>query len=134
MKHSIPFRVYYEDTDAGGVVYHARYLAFAERARTEAIRGLGRSAFSLLEEYGLAFVIHRAAIDYRRPLRLDDVVTVTTRLIELGSASCRLEQDFLLGDTNCAHLDVRLACVRAADGRAARFPPLWHDLLTGLLG
>ncbi|GAA4501954.1 tol-pal system-associated acyl-CoA thioesterase [Gluconacetobacter aggeris] len=133
MKHSIPFRVYYEDTDAGGVVYHARYLAFAERARTEAIRGLGRSAFSLLEEYGLAFVIHRAAIDYKRPLRLDDIVTVTTRLIEQGPASCRLEQEFLLGEICCARLDVRLACVRAADGRAARFPPLWRDLLTGLL-
>ncbi|MBB2163256.1 YbgC/FadM family acyl-CoA thioesterase [Gluconacetobacter sp. 1b LMG 1731] len=133
MKHSIPFRVYYEDTDAGGVVYHARYFAFAERARTEAIRGLGRSAFSLLEEYGLAFVIHRATIDYKRPLRLDDVVTVTTRLVEQGSASCRLEQEFLLDGKCCAHLDVRLACVRAADGRAARFPPLWRDLLIGLL-
>ncbi|ACI50998.1 tol-pal system-associated acyl-CoA thioesterase [Gluconacetobacter diazotrophicus PA1 5] len=133
MRHNIPFRIYYEDTDAGGVVYHARYLGLAERARTEAIRGLGQPVSALLDDFGLAFVVRNASIDYRSPLRLDDVVTVTTRLTELGSASCRLEQTFLLGQTLCAALDVRLACVRAADGRAARFPPLWRDLLTGLV-
>jgi acyl-CoA thioester hydrolase len=133
VRHNISFRVYYEDTDAGGVVYHARYLGLAERARTEAIRGLGQPVSALLDDFGLAFVVRQATIDYRRPLRLDDVVTVTTRLTELGSASCRLEQTFLLGEVGCAALDVRLACVRAADGRAARFPPLWRDLLTGLV-
>ncbi|GBQ81135.1 4-hydroxybenzoyl-CoA thioesterase [Gluconacetobacter johannae DSM 13595] len=133
MRHGIDFRVYYEDTDTGGVVYHARYLAFAERARTEAIRGLGKPVSALLEDYGLAFVVRQASIGYRQPLRLDDLVRVTTRLIELGSASCRLEQLFLLGGTLCAELEVRLACVRVSDGRPARFPPLWRDLLSGLV-
>ncbi|ATU71694.1 4-hydroxybenzoyl-CoA thioesterase [Komagataeibacter rhaeticus] len=137
VEHKIDFRIYYEDTDAGGVVYHARYLGLAERARTEAIRAQGRSASDLLGEYGLAFVVRHAAIDYRAPLRLDDVVRITTRLTELGAASCRLWQDFHRvgneGGPGCGTLDVRLACVRAADGRAARFPPPWRDLLRALV-
>ena len=137
VQHNIDFRIYYEDTDAGGVVYHARYLGLAERARTEAIRAQGRSASDLLAEYGLAFVVRQAVIDYRAPLRLDDIVRVTTRLTELGAASCRLWQEFhKVGDaagTGCGTLDVRLACVRAADGRAARFPPPWRDLLRALV-
>ncbi|GBQ07248.1 MULTISPECIES: YbgC/FadM family acyl-CoA thioesterase [Acetobacter] len=130
--HAIDFRIYYEDTDAGGIVYHARYLAFAERARTEAIRSLGMPAASLLSDYGLVFVVHDATINYRVPLKLDDVATITTRLLEEGAASCRLEQVFTRDGVFCARVDVRLACVRAEDGRPARFPPLWRDLLRGL--
>ncbi|OUJ16160.1 YbgC/FadM family acyl-CoA thioesterase [Acetobacter sp. DsW_063] len=130
--HSIDFRIYYEDTDAGGVVYHARYLAFAERARTEAIRAQGMAAIDLLRDYGLAFVIRSASLDYLMPLRLDDVATVRTRLLEQGAASCRLEQIFFRGADVCAQLDVRLACIRVADARAARFPPSWRALLLGL--
>ncbi|GCE83670.1 YbgC/FadM family acyl-CoA thioesterase [Komagataeibacter diospyri] len=137
VEHNIDFRIYYEDTDAGGVVYHARYLALAERARTEAIRAQGQAASDLLADYGLAFVVRHAAIDYRAPLRLDDIVRITTRLTELGAASCRLMQDFHrvdgAGDLGCGSLDVRLACVRAQDGRAARFPPRWRDLLRELV-
>ncbi|MBV1832130.1 YbgC/FadM family acyl-CoA thioesterase [Komagataeibacter sp. AV436] len=137
VQHNIDFRIYYEDTDAGGVVYHARYLAFGERARTEAIRAQGHSAADLLGDFGLAFVVRHAAMDYRAPLRLDDIVRVTTRLTELGAASCRLLQTFERAGAaeklDCGTLDVRLACVRAADGRAARFPPLWRDLLRGLV-
>lgn len=137
VQHNIDFRIYYEDTDAGGVVYHARYLGLAERARTEAIRAQGRSASDLLADYGLAFVVRQATIDYRAPLRLDDIVRVTTRLTELGAASCRLWQEFHRVEdgagTGCGTLDVRLACVRAADGRAARFPPPWRDLLRALV-
>ncbi|MFT8542185.1 tol-pal system-associated acyl-CoA thioesterase [Acetobacter sp.] len=130
--HSIDFRVYYEDTDAGGIVYHARYLAFAERARTEAIRSCGMPASGLLHDYGLVFVVRDARLTYRMPLRLDDVLTVTTRLTSLRAASCRLEQIVTRGAEVAAEVDVGLACVRAADGRPARFPPLWHDLLTRL--
>lgn len=130
--HSIDFRIYYEDTDAGGIVYHARYLAFAERARTEAIRSLGMSAASLHDEYGLVFVVRDATINYRGPLKLDDVFTVTTRLVEQGAASCRLLQKFTRNGDFCANVDVVLACVRAVDGRPARFPPLWRDLLRKL--
>lgn len=140
-QHQIDFRVYYEDTDAGGVVYHARYLAFAERARTEAIRAQGSAVSELLEEYSLVFVVRTAALDYQRPFRLDDIARITTRLTELGPASCRLLQTFTRVDAAGvesadgvhASLDVRLACIRVQDGRPARFPPRWHDLLTTLL-
>ncbi|POF61750.1 4-hydroxybenzoyl-CoA thioesterase [Novacetimonas maltaceti] len=141
-RHDIDFRIYYEDTDAGGVVYHARYLAFAERARTEAIRAQGSAVSGLLSDYGLVFVVRTAALDYRRPFRLDDIMRITTRLTELGPASCRLIQSFALvdeatgnvvADDAYATLDVRLACIRVSDGRPARFPPRWRDLLTTLL-
>lgn len=130
--HSIDFRIYYEDTDAGGIVYHARYLAFAERARTEAIRSLGMPASSMHDEYGLVFVVRDATLNYRVPLKLDEVFTVTTRLLEQGAASCKLSQTFTREGVLCAHVEVVLACVRAQDGRPARFPPLWRDLLRKL--
>ncbi|MDG6094555.1 tol-pal system-associated acyl-CoA thioesterase [Acetobacter sp. AN02] len=130
--HSIDFRIYYEDTDAGGVVYHARYLAFAERARTEAIRSLGMPASQLQSEYGLAFVVRSAHLDYLTPLRLDDIVTVTTRLTEQKPASCRLLQVFDHEGRRCVDVDVRLACVRVSDMKAARFPPSWRALLARL--
>ncbi|AQS84880.1 MAG: tol-pal system-associated acyl-CoA thioesterase [Acetobacter aceti] len=130
--HNIDFRIYYEDTDAGGVVYHARYLAFAERARTEAIRSEGMSAMDLLNDYGLLFVVRNATLDYRRPLRLDDVFTVQTRLKAQAAATCRLEQNFIKDDEIHVHTDVRLACIRAEDGRPARFPPSWRALLARL--
>ncbi|GCD73289.1 tol-pal system-associated acyl-CoA thioesterase [Acetobacter pasteurianus] len=130
--HSIDFRIYYEDTDAGGIVYHARYLAFAERARTEAIRSLGMPASSLQEEYGLVFVVRDARLAYKMPLKLDDIVTVTTRLIDLRAASCRLDQLCTRGDDICAQVEVGLTCVKVSDGRPARFPPLWRDLLQKL--
>lgn len=81
-----PIRVYYENTDAGGVVYHAQYLHFFERARTEALRQLGFSQQQLLQQ-NLAFVVKKIDIDYRLPARLDDLLTVETQVIELKKAS-----------------------------------------------
>lgn len=130
--HRIDFRVYYEDTDAGGVVYHARYLAFAERARTEAIRSFGMAASDLLRDYGLAFVVRQATLDYLMPARLDDVLSIETRLVDLKAASCTLEQGIYRDEDLLVPLSVRLACIRVEDGRPARFPPSWRDLLTRL--
>jgi acyl-CoA thioester hydrolase len=130
--HTIDFRVYYEDTDAGGVVYHARYLAFAERARTEAIREEGMPAIDLLNDHGLLFVVRNASLDYRIPLRLDDMFTVRTRLKAQGAATCELVQDFFRDGALCVSTDIRLACIRAEDGRPARFPPSWRALLDRL--
>ncbi|QEO17131.1 tol-pal system-associated acyl-CoA thioesterase [Acetobacter vaccinii] len=130
--HSIDFRVYYEDTDAGGIVYHARYLAFAERARTEAIRSLGHPVSELERDHGLVFVVRDVHLSYKAPLRLDDVLSIHTRLTELGAASCRLEQIVTKGDQHCALVDVKLACIRTDNGRPARFPPSWHALLRQL--
>jgi acyl-CoA thioester hydrolase len=131
-EHTIEFRVYYEDTDAGGIVYHARYLAFAERARTEAIRAMGMPVSELLRDYDLVFVVREARLTYRTPLRLDDILCVTTRLLRLGAASCVLGQTVTREGVVSAEIEVGLACVRASDGYPARFPPNWRDLLQKL--
>ena len=88
-----PVRVYYEDTDAGGVVYHANYLQFAERARTEMLRTLGMQQSQLAAETGILFVIRRCVADFLAPARLDDRLEVASRLIDLRGASIDLHQD-----------------------------------------
>ena len=115
-------RVYYEDTDAGGIVYHARYLAFAERARTEALRQAGVPHQELVNDYGLIFVVHRVEMDYLRPARLDDELTVVTGPWALGAATVEVRQAFTAADERVGSLLVKLACVRRADGRPARIP------------
>src|ERR1700743_2725756 len=91
--HRYPVRVYYEDTDAGGVVYHATYLRYAERARTEALRDLGIPHAELVERYTLMFMVRRIEVDYLRPARLDDSLTVVTEPLAVGGASMTLRQD-----------------------------------------
>lgn len=119
-------RVYYEDTDAGGIVYHARYLAFAERARTEAMRAGGATHDELATQYGLIFVVRRAEMDYLRPARLDDVLTVTTETVAVGGASLALRQGFSVEAREIGVLRVKLACIRREDGRPARLPGKWR--------
>ncbi len=124
--HRVDFRIYYEDTDAAGMVYHARYLAFAERARAEQLRALGVPHDELVRDEGLIFVVRRVKIDYLRPARLDEVLTVATELLELGAAMAVLRQGFAVGDRAVASMDVQLACVRGADGRPRRIPSRWR--------
>ena len=128
LAHEAHFRVYYEDTDAGGVMYHAQYLAFAERARSEALRDAGATAASLAERHGIVFVVRRLSIEYLRPLRLDDLVTVTTTLVSRGGASLRLAQTLAADGLPRATLDVTLATIRASDGRPVRLPEPWAGL------
>ncbi len=130
--HRIAFRVYYEDTDAGGVMYHAQYLAFAERGRSEALRDAGVPASALLERHGIAFVVRRAVVEYRRPLRLDDLATVETVLLERRGASLRLAQALSAGDVLAATLEVTVATVRLLDLRPVRLPEPWATVLDGL--
>src|SRR5437868_11428314 len=85
--HRLPVRVYYEDTDAGGIVYHANYLRFAERARTDMLRLAGVDQIRLREDHGLVFVLYRGEIDYRRPARFDDRLLVASDIAELGHAT-----------------------------------------------
>ena len=127
--YTLTLRVYYEDTDAGGIVYHARYLAFAERARTEALRTAGVPHDELVEGYGLLFVVRRAEMDYLRPARLDDEVVVTTGPWVLGAATVEVRQGFAVAGEAIGSLLVKLACVRRADGRPARIPDRWRDAL-----
>ncbi len=132
--HRIAFRVYYEDTDAGGVMYHAQYLAFAERGRSEALREAGVPATALLERHGIAFVVRRLEADYLRPLRLDALVTVDTVLRERRAASLRLRQTLSDGEAVAAILEVTVAAVRLADLRPVRLPEPWVTVLDGLAG
>src|SRR5690349_20968915 len=91
-RHELPLRVYYEDTDAGGVVYHARYFAFAERARSEMLRAVGAPIAELAAASGLGFAVRRLTAEFRQPARLDDALTVRTGLKGFEGASIALEQ------------------------------------------
>jgi acyl-CoA thioester hydrolase len=119
-----PVRVYYEDTDAGGVVYHANYLLFMERARTEWLRVLGFEQDVLRREAGVQFSVRRASIDYLRPARFNDLLTVTVALAAVGGASLELAQEVVreADGVVCCRGAVQVACVDAATLRPARIP------------
>ncbi len=117
--HRLAMRVYYEDTDATGMVYYANYLKFAERARTEMIRLLGFATIS--SDNDTAFAVRRCEVDYLSPARLDDELDVVTGLIGMGGASIELEQTVWRGGTRLVRLVVRLAIV-SPSGRPMRLP------------
>ncbi|MDJ0896628.1 MAG: tol-pal system-associated acyl-CoA thioesterase [Alphaproteobacteria bacterium] len=125
--HCFPLRVYYEDTDAGGIVYHARYLHFAERARTEMLRLLGVAQPELIAREGAGFAVRRAEVDFLRPARLDDALMVRTRTAAVSGASMDLRQrinratDEQDREETVADLLIRLAVVNAK-GRPVRLP------------
>jgi acyl-CoA thioester hydrolase len=133
-RHRYAVRVYYEDTDAGGVVYHASYLRYAERARTEALRDLGIPHAELVERFTLMFVVRRIEVDYLRAARLDDSLTVVTEPLGVGGASVVLRQDVRGQAGSCAVLTVRLACVRpdAGEVKPGRLPPRWRATLQAM--
>jgi acyl-CoA thioester hydrolase len=122
LTHAMPLRVYYEDTDAGGIVYHANFLKFAERARTEMMRGLGFAHSGLAAETGTVFTVRRIGADYLLPARLDDLLSIETRIIEIGGARLRLDQRVCRDGALLASLDIVVACV-GPDGRPRRIPP-----------
>jgi acyl-CoA thioester hydrolase len=119
--HVFPVRVYYEYTDAGGIVYHADYLRFAERARTEMMRLFGTNHQDLMERTGLAFAVAHCEMTFHRPARLDDLLLVETHLTEVGGASMWLRQDIRRGADLLVGLRLRLAMM-TAQGRAGRIP------------
>lgn len=119
--HVFPLRVYYEDTDAGGVVYHANYLRFAERARSEMLRARGIPHTEMLRTDGLAWTVSRCEVDFVQPARLDDALEVHSRVIELGGATLWAEQIVRRDKDDCARLKLRLACIDRT-GRPARLP------------
>ncbi len=108
--HHLPLRIYYEDTDAGGVVYHSNYLKFAERARTEMLRAHGINRKEL-EEEGFIFVVRKVEADYMKPAQLYDDLVVRTEVTELGGASMTLTQNILKEDVEIVCLRVILVCV-----------------------
>lgn len=119
--HVYPVRVYYEDTDAAGIVYYANYLKFAERARTEWLRAKGVGQRALSETEGVAFAVRRVSVEYLKPALLDDALEVRTRIVSIRGASLDGEQEISRGGDVLARLTLTLACV-ARSGRPARMP------------
>ena len=119
--HVFPVRVYYEDTDAAGIVYHANYLRFAERARTEMMRAIGIESSALMVERGVNFAVSRCAVDFVKPARLDDALEVHTRVTEVGRASLSAEQIVKRNEVDVVRIELRLAVIDRA-GRPVRLP------------
>jgi len=109
----MPVRVYYEDTDSGGVVYHSNYLNFMERARTEWLRALGFEQDELLREYGVIFAVSAVSVAFHKPARFNELLAVTVALDRRGAASLTLKQEVRRGDELLASGDVRVACIDA---------------------
>jgi acyl-CoA thioester hydrolase len=117
-----PVRVYYEDTDAAGVVYYANHLKFMERARTEWLRALGFDQIGLAAAHGVAFVVRSTAIDYFAPARMDDALEVTVELIRVGGGHIQLVQRVMRDKTLLATAIVKIACVAVRTMRPVRLP------------
>lgn len=126
----LPVRVYYEDTDAGGVVYYANYLKYAERARTEMLRHLGIENSVLQARHGLAFVVRHISVDYMRPARLDDRLEVSLILTKVGGATLAGRQVIRLsgadGGEDLVRMNIKLGCMKldagGEGGGAGRLP------------
>ena len=138
-EHRHTLRVYFEDTDAGGVAYHANYLKWAERARTESLRAMDLPHSLMMERYNAMLVVRRIEVEYVAPARLDEALQVSTRVRNVGAATLDLEQIVLRTieetgrDVVLAKLIVGLVCVRADGLRPTRLPAPWRAALAGLV-
>ncbi len=130
--YSLPVRVYFQDTDAGGVVYHASYVNFLERARTEWLRDIcGYSNAGLMQEFGMVFVVRSLRLDYLKPALLDDLLAVSARVRDVGRSRVTLRQDVLRGDEVLVEAEVHLVCVMADSFKPVAVPEAlrkkWKD-------
>ena len=129
---SWPTRVYWEDTDAGGVVYHAQYLAFLERARSEWLRARGVAQDRLRAEHDLVFAVRAMRIDFRAPARLDDLLDVSVAVRDCRKASLVFAQAIHRDGALLVDAEVRVAALRASDFRPRPLPPELFDELASL--
>ena len=128
--HHFPIRVYYEDTDAGGVVYNANYLKFAERGRTEYLREQGHNQRDILSEFNIFLVVRHAEIDYRAPAKLDDLLDLTTEIIDVGNTSLTMKQIVWREEMVLAEIKVVIVAMTPT-GQAVRIPPHLRQILGG---
>ncbi len=128
--HHVSYRIYYEDTDAAGVVYYANYLKYAERARTEALRTMGINQSELLKNENIGFVVRRVEADYLSPARLDDVVTVETALHSMGAARFTMHQMLKKDDQLLVDMIVEIVAVNGAFKPTAIDKTLKETMLT----
>jgi acyl-CoA thioester hydrolase len=130
---SHPVRIYWEDTDAGGVVYHAQYLAFLERARSEWMRAQGHGQELLRKQHDLLFAVRTMRIEFRAPARLDDALQVTVSLRRCRRASLVIAQDIRRGSELLLEAEVRIAALTAAGFRPMAIPQPLYDQLHALV-
>src|SRR5450759_1107328 len=126
---SLPVRVYFQDTDAGGVVYHANYLNFMERARTEWMRAHGYSNAGLMKEFGMVFVVRSMKLDYLKPALLDDLLDVTAQIKDIGRSRLTLLQTVQRGAEVLTEAEVHLVCVSLASFKPASVPEVLRKQL-----
>ena len=120
---SLPIRVYFQDTDAGGVVYHGSYVNFLERARTEWLRECyGYSNAGLMKEFGVLFVVRSLKLDYLKPALLDDMLTVKAQIKEVGRSRVALQQSVMRGEEILAEAEIHLVCVTVDGFRPVAVP------------
>lgn len=132
-EHRLPVRVYYEDTDAGGIVYHASYLRFMERARSDMLRVVGIDQRTALEAGEGVYAVTEMTIRYRRPAKLDDALLVVSRVTHIRPVSTAVHQRVMRGDEVLAEADVTVVLV-APSGRPRRQPKAWVQIFEGLKG
>ena len=131
-EHSFPVRVYYEDTDFSGNVYHAAYLKFFERGRTEWLRELGVEQSTLVSHEQRLFVVHSLDMSYRKPARLDDLITIRSRVTRVGRASIHFAQRAERDGELLAHGNIQVCCVDAVHLRPAALPAVVRTKLESL--
>lgn len=140
LAHRYSLRVYFEDTDAGGMAYHANYLRWAERARTESLRAIGLPHQMMMELHNSILVVRRIEVEYWRPARLDDAIVVETRVLAVKGVTLALDQRVLRQDgarieeAPLAALRVELACLDRQALRPKRIPEPWRSALGAALG
>jgi len=132
LKHSNNIRVYYEDTDAGGLVYHANYLKFAERARTEMLREARIEQLILKNDYNIQFVVKNLYIDFFKPAQLDDLLTIKSIILKVSSAKVIMEQTIYIKMTLLAKIDVTLGSINT-EGKPSRLPKIVLERLNNNL-
>jgi|SRR5690625_1217102 len=118
--HKLPIRVYYEDTDAGGIVYYANYLKYFERARTEWLRALGVSQADLAQKHKQIFVVKKSEIEYLAPARHDDLLIIQSHIKHLGGASLTFVQQAVMNDTVLCQCETVIVCVHSETMRPVK--------------
>jgi len=124
---SLPVRVYFQDTDAGGVVYHASYVNFMERARTEWMRGFGFSNAGLMKELGVVFVVRSLKLDYLKPALLDDMLNVSVQLKAIGRSRVTLHQNMMRGDEILVEAEIHLVSVSMESFKPVSVPEVLRE-------
>ncbi len=130
--HILPVRIYFEDTDLSGIVYHANYLRYAERGRSDFLRAIGVDHSKLLaSESPVYWTLHHIEIDFRRPARIDDLIEVHTVAASITGARLLMIQSIRLGDQELARIRVNAACI-SPEGKVRRIPQMVRDAFAAL--